>query len=116
MPQGTYWWDGPAAGGVQYPGANTAYNTRRNSWAGSLGRPGNEYQDSMSALSDLGPAYYTGYHTFGVDWRPGEVRCGALCGVGWVPGAGWWPGARAALCATTVALSSWIAGWWRQRP
>lgn len=55
-------------------GAGTQYRTRRNPWSGVLGRPGNEYQDSVSALSDLGPDYYTGFHTFGVDWQPGEVR------------------------------------------
>jgi hypothetical protein len=54
-------------------GAGTAFATRRNPWTGSLGRPGNEFQDSISALSDLGPSYYTSYHTYGVDWRPGQV-------------------------------------------
>ena len=132
MPQGTYWWSGPAAGGVQYPGAAAAalngwpwhgaqplatqcwvthhgpvrcldsadshlspfllpprphagagskYRTRRNPWSGVLGRPGNEYQDSLSALSDLDQSFYTGFHTFGVDWRPGEVRAGGVKGV-----------------------------------
>lgn len=138
MPEGTNWWSGPAAGGVQYPGgcsagavtgwegaaysgkgrfcpchpaccaswpaqgtpalahsscgawqllipvltlqtllgagAGTQYRTRRNPWSGMLGRPGNEYQDSLSALSDLSDSYYTQFHTYGVDWRPGEVR------------------------------------------
>ena len=34
----------------------------------------NEFQDSISAVSTLGPEHYTSYHTYGVDWRPGEVR------------------------------------------
>ncbi|KAI3433376.1 hypothetical protein D9Q98_003193 [Chlorella vulgaris] len=72
MPPGTDWGTGPAAGGVAYPGAGSSFNTRRNSWQGSLGRPGNEYQDSISALSDLGPSFYTDQHTYGVDWRPGQ--------------------------------------------
>lgn len=54
-------------------GKGTQYKTKRNPWTGSLGRPGNEYQDSLSALSTLGPEYYTGFHTYGVDWRPGQV-------------------------------------------
>lgn len=74
MPEGVNWWSGPAGGGVQYPGAgDSSYHTRRNPWTGSLGRPGNEYQDSLSALSDLNEEYYTGFHTWGVDWRPGQV-------------------------------------------
>ncbi|EFN59204.1 hypothetical protein CHLNCDRAFT_138137 [Chlorella variabilis] len=81
MPEGTNWWSGPASGGVQYPGAGSPYATRRNPWSGALQRPGNEYQDSVSALSDLGPSYYTGYHTYGVDWRPGQYLRWYLDGV-----------------------------------
>jgi hypothetical protein len=93
MPQGTDWGTGPAAGGVAYPGAGSSFNTRRNSWQGLLGRPGNEYQDSISALSDLGPSFYTDQHTYGVDWRPGQV-CQLRRERGW--GGRGWVGVRTA--------------------
>ena len=39
---------------------------------GALGRPGNLYQDSLSAISNLGPDYFAAFHTYGVDWQPGQ--------------------------------------------
>ncbi|PSC76523.1 Beta-glucan synthesis-associated SKN1 [Micractinium conductrix] len=73
MPEGVNWWDGPASGGVQYPGSDTEpFWTHRNPWRGKLKRPGNEYQDSISAVSDLTADFFNGMRTWGVDWRPGE--------------------------------------------
>ena len=40
---------------------------------GALGRPGNLYQDSLSAISNLGPDNFVNFHTYGVDWLPGQV-------------------------------------------
>lgn len=35
--------------------------------------PALQYQDSISALSDLSASYYSSFHTYGVDWQPGKV-------------------------------------------
>jgi beta-glucanase (GH16 family) len=58
--------------GVTYPGGPSFLNTQHNGWSGIFGRPGNGYQDSMSAVSLLNDSFYNGFHTFGVDWAPGE--------------------------------------------
>lgn len=58
--------------GVHYPGGSTKFNTRPNSWSGTYNRPGNEYQDSISAITSLSESFYSDFHTFGVDWSPGE--------------------------------------------
>lgn len=58
--------------GVQYPGGISFLNTNFNGWTGAFGRPGNSYQDSMSAVSHLNSSFYEGQHTFGIDWAPGE--------------------------------------------
>lgn len=58
--------------GVQYPGGVSYLRTEGNQWSGTYGRPGNAYQDSMSAISHLNDTFYNSYHTFGVDWAPGE--------------------------------------------
>jgi len=60
------------ADGVNYPGAFSYLNTNFNGWSGTYGRPGNTYQDSMSAISHLNSSFYDSQHTFGVDWAPGE--------------------------------------------
>ena len=78
LPPGQSWTDlqfyddNNLADGVNYPGALTYLNTNFNGWTGVNGRPGNEYQDSISAVSHLNSSFYTGQHTFGVDWAPGE--------------------------------------------
>ena len=78
LPEGQSWadlqWyaDQGIADGVYYPGALSFLNTNFNGWTGSFGRPGNAYQDSMSAVSHLNSTFYEGQHTFGVDWAPGE--------------------------------------------
>lgn len=54
-------------------GADTPFRTKVSSWRGVYGRPGNDYQDSVSASSTVQPSYYTDYHKFGLDWSPGEV-------------------------------------------
>ena len=46
-------------------------------WKGAYGttendRPGNQYEDSVSAYAILDPSFWTTYHTFGLDWSPGE--------------------------------------------
>lgn len=38
-----------------------------------LGHSGNQYQDSISALSDIDASFFNSYHTFGLDWSPGQV-------------------------------------------
>ena len=58
--------------GLLFPGATTRLRTERSAWKGTYGRPGNEYQDSISAESHLNASFYSGFHTFGVDWAPGE--------------------------------------------
>jgi hypothetical protein len=72
--------------GMNFPGKGTKFGTKANPWEGDLGRPGNKYQDSLSALSYLDSSFFTDFHTFGVDWKPGEVRavvrmpvCVCLC-------------------------------------
>lgn len=57
----------PKSGGVSYPGSNTKFKTQNNPYFS-----GNEYQDSISALSSLDSSFFTGFHTFGVDWSPGQ--------------------------------------------
>lgn len=58
--------------GVHYPGGISHLNTMANQWQGIFGRPGNEYQDSLSAISHLNSSFYDSFHTFGVDWEPGK--------------------------------------------
>ena len=58
--------------GVLYPGGISFLRTEGNQWSGTFGRPGNPYQDSLSAISHLNSSFYESYHTFGVDWEPGE--------------------------------------------
>lgn len=60
------------AQGVAYPGGITFMRTEGNQWQGRWGRPGNEYQDSLSAISHLNSSFYDSFHTFGVDWDPGN--------------------------------------------
>lgn len=82
LPPGQTWTDmnfyaqNGLAPGINFPGAtggNPPTNTRVNPWVDPFGgRSGNEYQDSISAVSDLGGAYSSGYHRFGVDWKPGQ--------------------------------------------
>ncbi|KAK9814320.1 hypothetical protein WJX72_004030 [[Myrmecia] bisecta] len=84
MPSGTHWVDPAfyAAQGVQdgaiFPGASTNLKTRLNpqwgpySTPGQLPRPSGPYQDSMSAVSDIGQSFFGDFHKFGLDWAPGE--------------------------------------------
>lgn len=79
LPAGQSWADlqwyqqnGITPEGVQYPGSISFLRTEGNPWTGTYGRPGNPYQDSMSAISYLNDTFYEGFHTFGVDWEPGE--------------------------------------------
>jgi hypothetical protein len=73
LPPGTTWVGGP---GLRYPGAPTARATAPNPWRGDFGRPGNRYQDSISAVSRLDASFFTSFHKWGLDWKPGEVRWG----------------------------------------
>lgn len=78
VPQGTSWADldwyvkDGVPEGVAYPGGISFLRTEGNQWQGRWGRPGNEYQDSLSAISYLNSSFYDSYHTFGVDWDPGN--------------------------------------------
>ena len=78
IPEGTTWADlmqyqeMGIADGVAYPGGISFMRTEGNQWSGRFGRPGNEYQDSLSAISHLNETFYTSHHTFGVDWDPGN--------------------------------------------
>lgn len=58
--------------GVAYPGAGSSFATHRNPWQGIYGRPGNVYQDSFSAISSLDKTFFEQFHTFAVDWAPGQ--------------------------------------------
>lgn len=60
------------AAGLSFPGAATAFRTRLNPWQGVLGRSGNIYQDSISAVSDINDSFFNSFHTFGLDWVPGQ--------------------------------------------
>jgi hypothetical protein len=72
LPQGISWTDPDTVNGIKLPGQDTELNTARNPWSGEFGRPGNKLQDSISTVSYLTPDFYKNYHTFGVDWNPGE--------------------------------------------
>lgn len=78
VPQGTSWADlewytkDGLPDGVTYPGGISFLRTERNPWQGKFGRPGNAYQDSLSAISHLNSTFHESFHTFGVDWLPGE--------------------------------------------
>ena len=78
IPQGTTWADlqmyekEGIPEGVAYPGGISFLRTEGNQWTGRWGRPGNEYQDSISAISHLNSTFYDSFHTFGVDWDPGN--------------------------------------------
>lgn len=78
IPEGTTWanlsmYDEMGiAQGVAYPGGITFMRTEGNQWQGRWSRPGNEYQDSLSAISHLNSSFYESFHTFGVDWDPGN--------------------------------------------
>ena len=58
--------------GVHFPGETTPFRTRASAWDGKFNRPGNAFQDSISAITDLSPDFFENFHTFGVDWAPGE--------------------------------------------
>lgn len=47
-------------------GSGSQFNTRPNSFNKTA------YQDSISAESALSASFYSSFHTFGVDWSPGE--------------------------------------------
>lgn len=47
-------------------GSGGQYNTKENPFHG------NTLQNSISAVSDLSAAFWSSFHTFGVDWSPGE--------------------------------------------
>ena len=78
IPQGTTWADLEMyqrmgiPDGVAYPGGISFLRTEGNQWSGRWGRPGNDYQDSLSAISHLNETFYDSHHTFGVDWDPGN--------------------------------------------
>lgn len=74
-------WVGLTPPGVQFPGQTTTFQTKLNPWMGDFQRPGNAYQDSMSALSNLNSSFYDSFHTFGVDWAPGEYMRWYIDGV-----------------------------------
>lgn len=55
------------------------FTTSLTNWYGSLSsagsaypRPGNLYQDSISATSLLDPTFFTAFHKWGLDWNPGQ--------------------------------------------
>ena len=78
VPQGTSWADlewytkDGVPDGVTYPGGISFLRTERNPWQGKFGRQGNAYQDSLSAISHLNSSFHESFHTFGIDWQPGE--------------------------------------------
>lgn len=67
--------------GLSFPGSSTSFATRLNPWTGLLGRSGNQYQDSISALSNIDASFFSSYHVFGLDWVPGSYVAWYIDGV-----------------------------------